>query len=55
MDADFSHDPAAIPALIAAAAHHDLVIGSRYVRGGAISTGIPAGGSSASAAITTPG
>jgi len=34
MDADFSHDPAAVPALIAAAADHDLVIGSRYTKGG---------------------
>ena len=41
MDADFSHDPAAVPALIAAAAHHDLVIGSRYVRGGAVSNWHP--------------
>ena len=34
MDADFSHDPACLPQLIAAAAHCDLVIGSRYVPGG---------------------
>jgi dolichol-phosphate mannosyltransferase len=34
MDADFSHDPAHIPALIAAADHADLVLGSRYVPGG---------------------
>jgi dolichol-phosphate mannosyltransferase len=34
MDADFSHDPAAIPRLLAATAHADLVIGSRYVPGG---------------------
>jgi dolichol-phosphate mannosyltransferase len=33
MDADFSHDPAYLPTLVAAAASHDLVIGSRYVRG----------------------
>ncbi|HJS58985.1 MAG TPA: glycosyltransferase [Vicinamibacteria bacterium] len=31
MDCDFSHDPAAIPALLAAAESADLVIGSRYV------------------------
>ncbi len=36
MDADFSHDPRHVPALIAAAAAHDLVIGSRYVPGGAV-------------------
>src|SRR5262245_30847781 len=35
MDADLSHDPAQLPALIAAAAHADVVIGSRYVPGGA--------------------
>jgi len=37
MDADLSHDPAALPALLGAIAHGaDLVIGSRYVPGGAI-------------------
>ena len=36
IDADFSHDPRYVPALIAAAATHDLVIGSRYVAGGGI-------------------
>ena len=36
MDADFSHDPADIPRLIAAAADADLVLGSRYVEGGSI-------------------
>lgn len=34
MDADLSHDPAALPDLVALAHAHDLVIGSRYVRGG---------------------
>lgn len=34
MDADFSHDPARIPDLLARAAEADLVIGSRYVAGG---------------------
>ncbi|WP_249009359.1 polyprenol monophosphomannose synthase [Conexibacter sp. DBS9H8] len=34
MDADFSHDPAHLPALVAAAEEADLVIGSRYVPGG---------------------
>ncbi len=36
MDADLSHDPAAVPALISAASAADLVIGSRYVHGGRI-------------------
>jgi dolichol-phosphate mannosyltransferase len=36
MDADFSHDPARLPDLLAAARDADLVIGSRYVAGGAI-------------------
>lgn len=37
MDSDFSHDPADLPRLIAAAADADLVIGSRYVAGGGVS------------------
>jgi dolichol-phosphate mannosyltransferase len=37
MDSDFSHDPADLPRLIAAAeAGADLVLGSRYVSGGAV-------------------
>jgi dolichol-phosphate mannosyltransferase len=36
MDADFSHDPAALPSLLAATADADLVIGSRYVEGGGV-------------------
>ena len=36
IDCDFSHDPNALPTLLAAAADHDVVIGSRYVRGGSI-------------------
>ncbi|HTU15557.1 MAG TPA: polyprenol monophosphomannose synthase [Solirubrobacterales bacterium] len=36
MDADFSHDPAYLPRLIAGAETADLVIGSRYVPGGGI-------------------
>jgi dolichol-phosphate mannosyltransferase len=36
MDADFSHDPARLPDLLAAAAYADVVIGSRYVPGGAV-------------------
>src|SRR5258705_4668590 len=34
MDADLSHDPVQLPALIAAADRSDVVIGSRYVPGG---------------------
>ena len=39
MDADFSHDPAALPALRAPleAGEADLVLGSRYVPGGGVS------------------
>jgi dolichol-phosphate mannosyltransferase len=38
MDADWSHDPAALPALLAPVAEDrvDLVIGSRYARGGRV-------------------
>jgi dolichol-phosphate mannosyltransferase len=36
MDADFSHDPAALPGLLAATGRADLVIGSRYIPGGAL-------------------
>jgi dolichol-phosphate mannosyltransferase len=36
MDADFSHDPADVPRLVAAAADADLVLGSRYVDGGSV-------------------
>ena len=34
MDADFSHDPAAIPQLLKHAERYDLVVGSRYCNGG---------------------
>ena len=34
MDADFSHDPAALPGLLEASKTADLVLGSRYVAGG---------------------
>ena len=34
MDADFSHDPAKLPELLAASRDADLVLGSRYVAGG---------------------
>lgn len=36
MDCDFSHDPEALPALIAATFHADLALGSRYVSGGGV-------------------
>ena len=36
MDADFSHDPKHLGALLAAAEDADLVLGSRYVPGGAV-------------------
>jgi dolichol-phosphate mannosyltransferase len=36
MDADLSHDPKDLPKLLAATANADMVIGSRYVAGGAI-------------------
>jgi dolichol-phosphate mannosyltransferase len=36
MDADLSHDPAQLPALLDAVAHADMVIGSRYIPGGRI-------------------
>lgn len=36
MDADFSHNPADVPRLLAAGQQADLVIGSRYVAGGGL-------------------
>ena len=36
MDADFSHDPSALPLLLEAAEDYEVVIGSRYVPGAAI-------------------
>ena len=36
MDCDFSHDPAAIPSLLAPLDEVDFVLGSRYVRGGGV-------------------
>jgi dolichol-phosphate mannosyltransferase len=38
MDADFSHDPADVPRLVAAAEAADLVVGSRYVPGGGVAS-----------------
>src|SRR5262249_49171301 len=34
MDADFSHPPRYLPALVAGMARYDVIIGSRYVKGG---------------------
>jgi dolichol-phosphate mannosyltransferase len=36
MDADLSHDPSTIPTLLGLLQDHDLVIGSRYIRGGSV-------------------
>ena len=36
MDADYSHDPAYLPGIVAAARSADLVLGSRYVPGGSV-------------------
>lgn len=36
MDADFSHDPGYLPEILAQGATHDIVIGSRYTRGGGV-------------------
>ncbi len=36
MDADFSHDPAMLPKMLAALEQHDIAVGSRYVPGGAL-------------------
>jgi dolichol-phosphate mannosyltransferase len=35
MDADLSHNPTYLPAFVKAAQRHDLIVGSRYVLGGA--------------------
>src|SRR3954452_16728989 len=39
LDADFSHPPRFIPALLAGMDDHDIMIGSRYVRGGGVEGG----------------
>ena len=36
MDADFSHNPAALPAMVKMLETHDLTLGSRYVKGGSV-------------------
>lgn len=38
MDADFSHDPASLPVLLKQLQHNDLVIGSRWMSGGSVSS-----------------
>ena len=53
MDADLSHDPQHLRDLIAASEHADVVIGSRYVPGGAI-VNWPPGAVCCSAASRTP-
>ena len=56
MDADFSHDPADVPRLIAATADAgaDLALGSRYVDGGGIGDWGPAGRRSRAGGAPTP-
>jgi dolichol-phosphate mannosyltransferase len=39
LDADFSHPPRFIPALLAGMGDHDVMIGSRYVKGGGVEGG----------------
>jgi dolichol-phosphate mannosyltransferase len=39
LDADFSHPPRFIPALVKGMAEHDVMIGSRYVPGGGVEGG----------------
>jgi dolichol-phosphate mannosyltransferase len=36
LDADFSHPPRFIPALLAGMREHDVMIGSRYIKGGGV-------------------
>ena len=40
LDADFSHPPRFIPALLAGMRDHDVMIGSRYVPGGGVEGGL---------------
>ena len=54
MDADFSHDPTALPTLLEAAEEYDVVIGSRYVPGAAIPNWTLARLASRAAATSTP-
>jgi dolichol-phosphate mannosyltransferase len=57
MDADFSHDPAVLPTLLAPleTGRADLVIGSRYTPGGSVVDWGSAGGSSRGAAACSRG
>jgi dolichol-phosphate mannosyltransferase len=41
MDADFSHDPSALVDMAELLETHDIVLGSRYVRGGLVDQGWP--------------
>ena len=41
MDADFSHDPAVLPVMASRITTSDVVIGSRYVRGGSLDENWP--------------
>jgi dolichol-phosphate mannosyltransferase len=36
MDADFSHEPCRLPGFLAALATHDVVVGTRYMKGGGV-------------------
>ena len=55
MDADFSHDPADVPRLIAAVrGGADLALGSRYVPGGGVGDWGACAGRSRAAAAPTP-
>src|SRR4051794_36428065 len=55
MDADFSHDPRHLPQFLAAIRQRaDLVLGSRYVRGGARETGRRRANCSAGVGRSTP-
>ena len=38
MDADFSHPPSALPAMVEKMADYDVVVGSRYVPGGGVAS-----------------
>ena len=61
MDVDFSHDPAHLPAILAASERADVVIGSRYVEGGRIGDwgvlrrAVSRGGNAYARAVLGPG
>ena len=55
IDCDFSHDPKEVPHLIATCeAGADLALGSRWIEGGAPSTGAAAASSSRKAGASMP-